>query len=102
MKVDIKVLMPKFKSGAHHTTKQHPSNYRLIALQNYIHKMPDGCVKIHLEQHNETPKIIFPNQGGFKKQEGTTEQLFVVQNLFQYNEKLYCAFLDLKKAYDTA
>ena len=101
LKVDIKVPIPKYQPGAHRLIKQDPSNYRPLALQNCMYKILDGCLKIKLERHNEMNRIIYPNQGGFKKQEGTTEQLFVMQNLFQYNEKLYCAFLDLKKAYDT-
>ena len=42
-------------------------------------------VKLNLEQHNDKYNIIKPNQGGFKKKEGTIEHLFVIQNLFQYN-----------------
>ena len=99
LKVDIKVPIPKFQPGAHRMTKQDLSNYMPIAFQNCMYETLDGCLKIKLEQHNEMNNIIYPNQGDFKKQEGTTEQLFVIQNLFQYNEQLYCAFLDLKKAY---
>ena len=55
-----------------------------------MYEIMDGCVRIKLEQHNDLNKT----------REGTTEQLFVIRNLFHHNEKLHCAFLDLKKAYD--
>ena len=35
------------------------------------------------------------------EKEGTIEQLYTLQNVFQYNKDVYCAFLDLEKAYDS-
>ncbi len=66
-----------------------------------MYKILDGNMKIELEEHDEQEQIIQPNQGGFKRQEGSNEHLFVIQNIFHYNQKVFCAFLDLRKAYDT-
>lgn len=101
MNIDIKTPFPKYDTTATEETKQDPTKYRPIALQNSIYKILDGCIKIVLEKHNEEHNIIASNQGGFKQKEGTIEHLFVIQNLFHHNNTLYCGFLDLQKAYDT-
>jgi len=101
LKLDIKTPFPKFEAGAENKIKLDPANYRPIALQNSMYKIMDGCIKLSLEAHNKVYNIILPNQGGFKQKEGTIEHLFVIQDLFQYNKTLYCAFLDLQKAYDS-
>ena len=63
--------------------------------------MLDGCLKIELEQHDQTHQIMHKNQGGFKKREGTIEHLYVAQTAFCYNKEVYNAFLDLQRAYDS-
>ena len=101
LKLDIKIPFPKFDNAAPRITKQDPSQYRPIALQNSMYKILDGCIKIKLEEHDETHNIIHKNQGGFKKKEGTREHLYVAQTAFHHNSTIYCAFLDLQKAYDS-
>ena len=101
LKIDIKIPFPKYSNDAKRVTKQDPAQYRPIALQNSMYKILDGCIKLSLEKHDTTYQIIHKNQGGFKKKEGTTEHLYIAQNMFSYNKHLYCAFLDLQKAYDS-
>ena len=101
LKIDIKTPFPKFEKGAPIIDQRNPTKYRPIALQNSMYKILDGCIKQDLEIHNELHDIIKPNQGGFKQKEGTIEHLFVLQNIFHYNQTVFCAFLDLQKAYDS-
>ena len=101
LKIDIKIPFPKINNEAPRITKQDSSQYRPIALQNSMYKILDGCIKINLETHDQNHQIIHKNQGGFKKKEGTIEHLYVAQTAFSYNKTMYCAFLDLQKAYDS-
>ena len=101
LNTDIKIPALKYEPGADLDTKEDPENYRPIALQNAMYKLFDSCVKHEIDEHCALNNIILPNQGGFKKKEGTMEHLFVLQSMFQLNTKLYLAFLDLRKAYDT-
>ena len=43
-------------------------------------------------------------QGGFRKGRSTTDSIFIlhsiINSLISQNKKLYCAFLDLRKAFD--
>ncbi len=66
-----------------------------------MYKILDGNLKIELEEHDLAHNIIEPNQGGFKKKEGSNEHTYVLQNIFCHNRKIYSAFLDLQRAYDT-
>ena len=101
LKLDVKILFPKYETDAKSTTKQDPAKYRLITLQNSMYKMLDGCMKRALECHDSNHKMINDSQGGFKQKEGTIEHLYIIHNIFQYNKHVYCAFLDLQKAYDS-
>ncbi len=87
MKTDIKTPLPKYKADAADAIKQDPSQYRPIACQNIIYKILDGNLKMELEKHDKTHKIIERNQGGFKKEQETNEHTWVLQNIFCYNPK---------------
>ncbi|MCP4141338.1 MAG: hypothetical protein GY755_13825 [Chloroflexi bacterium] len=101
LKLDIKAPIPKYDKNANNKIKQDPANYRPIALQNIMYKILDGNIKIELDQIDKNNNIIQINQGGFKQKEGAIEHLFVLKNIWHYNNKICCAFLDLKKAYDS-
>ena len=58
-------------------------------------------MKNSIENHDTKNQIMQANQVGFKQKEGTIENSYIEQNMFQYNKHLYCAFLDLQKAYDS-
>ena len=64
-----------------------------------MYKAWDGVMKGALENEDEEHQLIEECQGGFKRKEGTLEQLYVLQNIFMYNRNVHCAFLDLEKAY---
>ena len=98
MRLDIKVAIPKFKSTAKLSIKQNPDKYRNLGLQNSIYKILDGHLKILLDQWCEKHEIIHQNQGGFQKNSGTLEQIFILQQAFIKSESLYTSFIDLQKA----
>ena len=101
LKLDIKNPHPKYTQNVDINIKKKTQNQRPITLQNNLYKILDGNIKKTLEELNTKQNIIFPEQGGFKKQEGTIEQVFVLQNIFHSNTQVRAAFLDLRKAYDS-
>ena len=101
LKLDIKVPFPKHEPDADKTIKHNSSKNRPIPLQNSMYKILDGCTKNSLERHDMQHQIMHYNQGGFKQKEGTIENLYTLQNIFQYNQHICCAFLDLEKADDS-
>ena len=51
-------------------------------------------------------KLISPKQIGFRKNSGTSDHIFLLQTIIEKvvkhdKKKLYTAFIDFKKAYDT-
>ncbi len=101
LKIDIKSPIPKYDKNADNNERENPENYRPIALQNIMYKILDGNLKLELDRVNAENNIVMINQGGFKQKEGAIEHLFVLKNIWHYNKKICCAFLDLKKAYDS-
>lgn len=91
-----------FKKG----DRDDAANYRLIVMGSLLPKLYDKC----LEQKgwkliNEGIIPIHDEQGGFRPKFGTEEQVFLLQTLragqTQRKQKLYTAFLDIRKAFDT-
>ena len=101
MKVDIKKPLPKYGPQASKEERARAENYRPIALQCASMKIMDGLIKNRIELLDKENEYISINQGGFKKEEGSLENLYALQEVFDRNEKLAVAFLDLSKAYDT-
>ena len=79
-----------------------PSNYRPITLTSCISKLFSIILNERLSKYIEN--IINPNQGAFLKGSSTTNHLFALHSLIEYSKcikkTLYCAFIDLSKAYD--
>ena len=101
LKIDLKKPLPKFGPRASKKERSQAKNYRPIALQCACMKILDGLVKNQIEEINDNKGLIDINQGGFKRKEGSTENLFVLQEAFDSNEQIVVGFLDLSKAYDT-
>ena len=55
----------------------------------------DGCIKNTLEMPDQKHQVLHYNQGGLKRKEGTVEQLYALQNIFNIT-RISCAFLHLK------
>ena len=77
------------------------TNYRPIALQNTVLKIFDATMHAELKLFVDENNIIAPTQGGFRDERGTMEQLQIYQHLYDQHPTMCCAFLDIRKAYDT-
>ena len=81
-------------------------NYRGIALGSSFAKLFSLILLKRLKNYIETNKLISPNQIGFMKGSRTSEHIFLLQTIIEKvtkknKGKLYTAFIDFKKAYDT-
>lgn len=92
-----------FKKG----NREDPANYRLIVMGTAYAKLYEKV----LEQRgwrliNEGLMSLQKEQGGFRPKFGTEEQVFLLQSLRagqakMKGKKMYTAFLDIRKAFDT-
>ena len=101
MKREIKTAIPKYRASASSLTKEDPSNYRNLGLQNSLFKILDAIVKLQLDRWVIDKNLLHLHQGGFQNEKGTLEHIYVFQEAFAQTKQLYTAFIDLRKAYDT-
>ena len=93
-------IVPVFKSGDPNI----PSNYRGITLVSCIGKLFTNILNSRLNEWAEENDIYSESQYGFRQNRSTSDCLFVLHGLinnYTSNSKpLYCAFIDLKRAFD--
>ena len=78
------------------------SNYRPISLTQTIRKIFERVVlEISIDNNNKFD--LFPEQGGFRKNRGTYDQIYTLNSFIKHHRKKNAAilFLDIKSAYDT-
>ena len=95
------ILLPIHKKG----DPQNPDNYRGISLTSILSKVFTSILTHRLQNWAEINDIIVEEQAGFRRGYSTTDNIFVLQSLIHRNlsrkRKLYAAFVDFKKAFDT-
>ncbi|CAG9134602.1 unnamed protein product [Plutella xylostella] len=93
------VIVPLYKRKG---SLQTCNSYRGISLLSIVGKL---YAKILIERVvKETEEKIWDVQGGFRKGMGCTDQVFslrsVTEKVLAKQQKVFCAFVDLEKAYD--
>lgn len=95
-------IIPIYKQKGDQTD---PSNYRPITLLSCLGKLFTRILNDRLQQYSDKYDKISQNQAGFRKRFSTTDHIFALHmliNLVQNRRnKLFCAFIDLKRAFDT-
>ena len=85
--------------------KTKPENYRPITLVSCIGKLFTGILSNRLYTYAENNDIFSNTQAGFRKGHSTTDNIFILYSLIEMlnfrKKKLFCAFIDLKQAFDT-
>ena len=81
-------------------------NYRGLAIGSVFAKLFSFILLGRLKTFIDMNKIISPNQIGFMKGSRTSDHIFLLKTLIakivkNEGKKLYTAFIDFKKAYDT-
>lgn len=99
-KVKVKLII---KGGRRN--KMDIKNYRPIAVADTISNIYWGIKKEKIREVIEGEGIISEEQNGFRKDRRGTENIYIIKEIIEerkrMNQKLYCAFLDIEKAYDT-
>ena len=95
------VIIPLFKKG----DVNKPGNYRGISLCDISSKIYSSIINNRLQKWVEINNFTGEYQAGFKKNYSTIDQMFtllaIVQKQFSLNRKLYVAFIDFEKAFDS-
>jgi hypothetical protein len=94
-------IVPLFKKG----DKSNPANYRGITLVNILAKIFSLTLRNRLNNWCENESILNECQFGFRNNRSTSDCIFILHSIIQKvlanNLKLYCAFVDYEKAFDT-
>ena len=80
------------------------NNYRGITLTSIFSKLYSHILDNRLRSWAEDNNIINDNQFGFRENKSTVDCLFILQTIVNIQlhkkRKMYCAFVDFKKAFD--
>ena len=97
------IILPLYKKG----NRSEPGNYRGISLCNVGSKVYSSIINNRLQQWATENNVTGEHQAGFKKNYSTIDHMFTllacVQKQFNSNSnrKLYVAFIDFEKAFDS-
>ena len=95
------MIIPLFKKG----DRNCPSNYRGITLLSCFSKLFTTVINKRLNLLCDENKSCSDAQFGFRKDRSTIDTMFtllnLVQNFLNKNKRLYVAFVDLQKCFDS-
>ena len=95
------IIFPLHKKGS----TSDPNNYRGITLLSVIGKLFTSALNHRLSLYLENIGLIGEEQAAFKPKYSTTDHIFTLHSILQLylknNKRLYCAFIDYAKAFDT-
>ena len=98
----IGLIHPLYKGKGN---KDDTDNYRGITLLSCLGKLFTSILNSRLTTFLEENELLSENQTGFRENHSTLDHCFVLKSLldiFNYKKKkLYCAFIDYKKAFDS-
>ena len=94
------LIHPIYKAG----DRNDPGNYRGITVVVILAKLYAMVLEARATAWAEQMKCRAKGQAGFRKDFRTSDQVFIIQTLVQQakheKRKLYCCFVDFKKAFD--
>lgn len=80
-------------------------NYRAICLTSNLGKVFTSVINTRLNKMSDEFRLISDSQGGFRKGYSAQDNIFILHSLISLylssGKKLYCAFIDFRKAFDT-
>ena len=95
------IVLPLYKKG----NVDNPNNYRGISLCDASSKLYSTIINRRLQEWVDENNITGEFQAGFKRNYSTVDHMFTllacVQKQFSLNRKLYVAFIDFEKAFDS-
>ena len=98
----IGIIKPVYKNKGNNLD---PDNLRAITLISCLGKLFTSILNERLSFFANEISLISFNQAGFRKGHSTTDYLFLLQSLISFyqafGKKLFCGFIDFRKAFDT-
>lgn len=98
----IGIIQPIFKNKGDPSEAE---NYRPITLLSCFGKLFTAILNSRLQTFVEINNILNECQAGFRKKYSTVDNMFILSSLIQLlrskKKSIYCAFIDLKAAFDT-
>lgn len=95
------IIVPLHKKG----NPNDPDNYRGISLISILSKVFTHIMNSRLTLWAETNSVLSDSQAGFRKGRSTIDHIFTLHAFIEKHllkhTKLFVAFIDFKKAYDT-
>ena len=95
------IIIPIFKKGDPNI----PDNYRGIALTSILSKVYIFILNDRLTKWSKKEQVIVEEQAGFRSGYSTIDHIFtlyaIVQKYLMRNTKLFVAFVDFRKAFDS-
>jgi hypothetical protein len=97
----VKIIVPIHKKG----DVDNSDNYRGVALTSVVSKVYTNILNKRLTNWAKSQDVIMEEQAGFRAGYSTMDHIFtlfsVVQKYLYKNKKLFVAFVDFKKAFDS-
>ena len=101
-KWSIGIILPIYKNKGN---PQDPDSYRGITLVSCLGKVYTAILNERLNLFADSIELITKSQAGFRKGYSTIDNIFCLYSLIQMyllsNRKLFCTFVDFRKAFDT-
>jgi hypothetical protein len=99
---NITYKVPIFKKG----DDQNPDNYRGISITSCLGKVFSAVLCQRLVTYLDNEQLLSENQAAFRKNRSTADHLFTIKSAINkyvnaQGQKLFCCFVDLKKAFDS-
>ena len=95
------IIVPLFKKGDENDV----NNFRAVTLVSCLSKLFTAVLNKRVNDWSEKYNTVSDAQFGFKKGFSTVDAIYtlhsLIQNMLNNNKRLYCAFVDLKKAFDS-
>ncbi len=95
------VIFPLHK----HDSRLDPSNYRPITLLSAVGKLFGSIITARLTRFSESTGSLCDEQGGFRPQRGTPDQVFILREILASRKErgipTFATYIDVRKAYDT-
>lgn len=98
----VGIIKPLYKNKGDSTNLD---NYRAITLVSCLGKLFTSVINNRLTKFSDEIHLISDAQAGFRKGYSTTDNIFILNALvslyLSFGKKLYCAFVDFRKAFDS-
>ena len=95
-------IIPIYKNKG---AQSDPENYRPITLVSCLGKLFTSIINSRLQSFAREFELLSESQTGFRKTYSTCDSIFalhmLISILFNQKKKLFCAFIDFKRAFDT-